>query len=153
MKIRTIAVEDSGVVAVLTRQLGYERSAAQIAEWIGALAGREHEQQAFVACMGDEVVGWIEVELQRHLQSDEFALIGGLVVKDGLRGAGIGRQLCRHAEKWAADKGVKLMRVTSRSTSERAHQFYLSDGYKQVKISCVFEKRLTETAKSAVERN
>jgi len=145
VQIRAIAVEDSDAVAVLTRQLGYERTAAQIADWIEALAGREHEQQAFVACNGDEVVGWIEVALQRHLQSDESALIGGLVVKDGLRGAGIGRELCRHAENWAADKGVRLMRVTSRSTRERAHQFYLRDGYKQVKSSCVFEKAMDGT--------
>jgi len=144
--IRAIAVEDADAVAELSGQLGYERTPAQIAGWIAALAGREHEQQAFVACAGNAVVGWIEVARQRHLQSDESALIGGLVVKEGVRSAGIGRELCRHAERWAAEKGVKAMRVTSRSTRERAHGFYLRDGYRQVKMSCVFEKPLPENS-------
>jgi len=143
--IRAIAAEDAVAVAELSRQLGYERTPAQIVGWIAGLAGREHEQQAFVACSGDELVGWIEVAVQRHLQSDEFALIGGLVVKEGERGAGVGSKLCRHAERWMAEKGVRLMRVTSRSTRERAHRFYLRDGYRQIKMSCVFEKPLAGT--------
>jgi GNAT superfamily N-acetyltransferase len=140
--IRAIAVEDAVAVAELVRQLGYERTPAQIAGWITELAGREHEQQAFVACMGDEVVGWIEVVLERRLQTEACGHIGGLVVKEGERSAGIGRELCRHAERWVAEKGVTAMRVTSRSTRERAHGFYLRDGYRQVKMSCVFEKTL-----------
>ena len=136
--IRAIVAEDAAAVAELVRQLGYERAPAQIAGWIEGLAGREHEQQAFVACMGDEVVGWIEVALERRLQSDACGHIGGLVVKEGSRSAGIGRQLCRYAERWVAEKGVMVMRVTSRSTRERAHGFYVRDGYLQVKMSCVF---------------
>lgn len=145
MVIRAIAVEDADAVEELVRQLGYERTPAQIAGWIAALAGREHEQQAFVACVGDDVVGWIEVALERRLQSEAYGHIGGLVVKDGVRGAGIGRQLCQHAERWVAEQGVMVMRVLSRSTRERAHGFYLRDGYRQVKMSCVFEKPLAGT--------
>jgi len=140
--IRPIAVEDAKAVAELVLQLGYERTPVQIADWIAGLAGREREQQAFVACIRDEVVGWIEVAMQRHLQSDEFALIGGLVVKEGCRGGGVGRRLCEEAERWAREQGSRVMRVTSRSTRERAHAFYLRDGYIQVKMSCVFEKPL-----------
>jgi GNAT superfamily N-acetyltransferase len=140
--IRAIAAGDAVAAAELARQLGYERTAAQIAGWIAGLAGRENEQQAFVACRGEEVIGWIEVAMQRHLQSDEFALIGGLVVKEGVRSAGIGGQLCRHAERWAAARAVKAMRVTSRSTREAAHRFYERDGYERVKMSVVFEKAL-----------
>jgi predicted N-acetyltransferase YhbS len=140
--IRALAVKDADAVAELTRQLGYERTPAQIAGWIEALAGREDEQHAFIACIGDEVVGWIEVAIVRHLQNEPFALIGGLVVKESLRSTGIGGQLCRHAEKWAAEKDVTLMRVTSRSTREAAHRFYERDGYRRVKMSVVFEKAL-----------
>jgi GNAT superfamily N-acetyltransferase len=140
--IRAIAAGDAVAACELTRQLGYERTPAQISGWIAGLAGREREQQAFVACRGDEVIGWIEVAMQRHLQSDEFALIGGLVVKDGARSSGVGGQLCRHAERWAAECGVKAMRVTSRSTREAAHRFYERDGYERVKMSVVFEKAL-----------
>jgi GNAT superfamily N-acetyltransferase len=143
--IRAMAVEDAASVAELTGELGYERTLAQIAGWVQGLAGREHQQQAFVACIGDEVVGWIEVAVEHRLATDACGHIGGLVVKEGVRSVGIGLQLCRHAERWVTEQGVALMRVTSRSTRERAHGFYLRDGYHFVKQSHVFEKPMRGT--------
>jgi GNAT superfamily N-acetyltransferase len=86
--------------------------------------------------------------MTRHLQSEPFALIGGLVVKDGYRGMGVGRRLCEAAEEWALEQGVTVIRVTSRSTRADAHRFYLRDGYTDVKISRVLEKRLPVSARS-----
>jgi len=140
--IRPISTSDSHAVTQLVAQLGYERTADQVCRWVLDLEART-DQAIFVAVLDDEVVGWIEVSLVRHLQSDTFGLIGGLVVRDGLRGGGIGRRLCEEAENWTARHGVNRIRVTSRSTREAAHRFYLRDGYEQTKISMVFEKRLT----------
>ena len=69
-----------------------------------------------------EVVGWIEVSLAHHLQSEPFGLIGGLVVQEGVRGGGIGRRLCQEAERWTREQGIAQIRVTSRSTREAAHR-------------------------------
>jgi GNAT superfamily N-acetyltransferase len=112
-----------------------------VRRWIHDLDSRS-EQACFVAELSGEVVAWIDVSLERHLQSEVFGLIGGLVVKDGVRGAGIGRRLCEQAEAWSRQQGAKKIRVTSRSTREAAHRFYLRDGYRQTKISMVFEKPL-----------
>jgi GNAT superfamily N-acetyltransferase len=71
------------------------------------------------------------------------ALIGGLVVKDGMRSLGVGRRLCAGVENWSRSRGIFVVRVTSRSTRERAHRFYLREGYRQTKISAVFEKVLS----------
>jgi GNAT superfamily N-acetyltransferase len=128
-------------MAELAVQLGYERTANEVREWLGRLDTRGG-QAVFVAELGHEVVGWVDVSLEHRLQSETFGLIGGLVVRDGLRGAGIGRRLCERAEQWSAEQGAKKVRVTSRSTREGAHRFYLRDGYQQVKVSMVFEKRL-----------
>jgi len=131
---------DAEAVAGLTSQLGYERNAERIRAWISAAAAAPDEQAAFVACAGGEVVGWIEVSVEKRLQSEAFAMIGGLVVRDGERGHGIGRRLCQTAENWAWERGFRTVRVTSRSTREDAHRFYLRDGYELVKTSLVFEK-------------
>lgn len=139
--IRAMALGDAEVVAALTGQLGYERTAADIARWIQAVAGVE-EQVALVACVDGAVVGWIELSIERRLQTAPFALIGGLVVADGVRGRGIGRRLCGAAEDWARERGMEKLRVTSRSTRPDAHRFYLRDGYETVKTSMVFEKKL-----------
>lgn len=132
---------DAEAVAELTTQLGYGRNAEETRAWIRETSGGA-EQAAFVACVEGEVAGWIEVSVERRLQSEPFAMIGGLVVKDGERGRGIGRLLCQRAETWALALGLDKVRVTSRSTREGAHRFYLRDGYDLVKTSLVFEKKL-----------
>ena len=138
--IRPIERRDAEVVAVLTEQLGYKRSAAEIAAWMEGLLARAATQAAFVACIADEVVGWIEVSVQHHLQSAPHALIGGLVVKDGLRNRRIGLRLCERAEQWAWEQGLPVLRVTSRSTRTDAHRFYERNGYTLTKLSNVYEK-------------
>jgi GNAT superfamily N-acetyltransferase len=141
VNMRPIRPEDADAVAELVAQLGYARTPEQVRLWVNDLDARS-SQACFVAELNGEVVAWIDVSLERHLQSEPFGLIGGLVVKDGVRGAGIGRLLCEQAEAWTRGQGVKRIRVTSRSTREAAHRFYLRDGYQQTKISMVFEKPL-----------
>jgi GNAT superfamily N-acetyltransferase len=136
---------DAEPVAHLTAQLGYNRTPQQIADWIVQLRTSSTEQAAFVACLNGEIVGWIEVSIERRLQSDPFGMIGGLVVSDRVRSRGIGRILCRRAEQWTWDQGLDTLRVTSRSTRPGAHRFYLRDGYHEVKTSLVFEKHQPPT--------
>ena len=138
--IRPIERRDAEEVAVLTDQLGYHRSSSEVAAWIEGLLARAATQAAFVACMGEDVVGWIEVSVQHHLQSAPHALIGGLVVKDGYRNRQIGLRLCEQAEQWTWDQRLSILRVTSRSTRLDAHRFYERNGYTLTKLSHVYEK-------------
>lgn len=135
--VREVEPNDAEAVSRLVDQLGYQRTPQQVAAWIQA-AGED--RQAFVACLAGDVAGWVAVSVEQPLQAAAYALIGGLVVKDGLRGHGIGRALCQRAEDWAWARGVQQLRVTSRSTRLDAHRFYLRDGYRQLKTSLVFEK-------------
>jgi predicted N-acetyltransferase YhbS len=140
--IRAMRDDDAMAVSLLTTELGYSRNAEEIAAWIARLSRENAEQIAFVACVGEDVVGWIEVSIERRLQSEAFGMIGGLVVSDRLRSRGVGRLLCRRAEEWVREQGLDTVRVTSRSTREDAHRFYLRDGYREVKTSLVFERKL-----------
>ncbi|WP_213804607.1 GNAT family N-acetyltransferase [Granulicella sp. dw_53] len=140
--VRRVTVEDAEAVAALSVQLGYEASGVELRERIERLASCQESQAVFVACMEARLVGWIEVAITYHLQSAPFVLIGGLVVQEGLRGAGIGRRLCEEAEAWTRARGIKVLRVTSRSTRFDTHRFYLRDGFTEVKTSKVFEKLL-----------
>ena len=138
---RAMQVRDAAEVAALCTQLGYERTEDEVREWIVAAPAA-----AFVACVREEVVGWIEASIVKHLQTPAHALIGGLVVKDGARGLGVGRLLCRHIEFWSVQQGVAMVRVTSRSTRAEAHEFYRRLGYRDVKTSLVFEKDVSGLA-------
>jgi GNAT superfamily N-acetyltransferase len=86
------------------------------------------------------MVGWIDAAMERHLQYAASAVIGGLVVREDMRGQGVGRRLCVEVEEWARSKSVALVRVRSQIKREDAHRFYLRDGYRKVKTSMVFEK-------------
>ena len=140
--VRRIALEDAAQVAELSAQLGYQMATEAVSESIRALAVRAEDQVALVACSGTEIIGWIEAVVAHHLQSPPHTLITGLVVRDGRRSLGVGRRLCAEIETWSRTKGIAVLRVTSRMTRERAHRFYLREGFTQTKTSAVFEKIL-----------
>jgi GNAT superfamily N-acetyltransferase len=141
--VRMVSREDAGAVAELSGQLGYETSAEAMAERIGIVAGHPESQIVFVACLRGELVGWIEASISHHLQSPAYSLISGLVVRDGVRSLGTGRRLCAEVERWSREKGVMVVRVTSRASRGDAHRFYLREGFEQIKTSAVFEKVLS----------
>jgi GNAT superfamily N-acetyltransferase len=140
-QIRQIRAEDAEVAARLSTELGYPVDAPVVLERMQQIAG-DRNRAVLVACLDGEVVGWIDLSVEYHLQSEPAALIGGLVVSEVVRGRGIGRQLCVAAEDWARRLGIARLRVRSNAVRERAHAFYLRDGYTRVKTSGVFEKRL-----------
>lgn len=151
--LREMQPGDAEAVSALITQLGYSRSAADVREWFERLRHEDPQQAAFVACDSAGVIGWIEIAIEHRLQSPPFALIGGLVVKDGARSRGVGRKLCERAEAWAWEQDVETVRVTSRSTRADAHRFYLRDGYRQTKTSLVFEKKRERHGNSTARGN
>ena len=140
--VRRIAPEDAAAVAELSDQLGYTISAEEVTERIRDLVASPKGQAAFVACAGTKVVGWIEAVVEHHLQSPPHGMITGLVVRDGMRSLGVGRRLCAEVETWCRANCVSVLWVYSRMTRERAHRFYLREGFIQIKTSAVFEKIL-----------
>lgn len=141
LSIRSLKAEDAEVAADLSGQLGYPCEVDELRERIEETL-RSIDRVAFAAVVDGEMVGWIDAAMERHLQSSACAVIGGLVVRDGARGLGIGRRLCLEVEEWARSKSVPVVRVRSQIKREDAHRFYLRDGYEKVKTSLVFEKRL-----------
>jgi GNAT superfamily N-acetyltransferase len=142
LTVRDIALDDANSVAELSGQLGYKASTAEITSRIQALLPLHQGHAVLVACANNQVVGWIEAEIVRHLQSSPHVLITGLIVKEEVRSLGVGKRLCADVEQWAIRQGVSIVRVTSRSTREGAHRFYLREGFTHTKTSLVFEKVL-----------
>jgi GNAT superfamily N-acetyltransferase len=142
LTVRGVALADADSVAELSGQLGYKASTAEMTTRIRDILPLREGHAALVACRGDEILGWIEAEIVRHLQSAPHVLITGLVVKEAVRSLGVGKRLCAEVEQWAIRQGVPIVRVTSRSTREGAHRFYLREGFTHTKTSLVFEKVL-----------
>ena len=138
---REISPADAEAAAKLSEELGYPASSAEMKERIETL-GRLTDHVIYVACIAGAVVGWIDVGISRHLQSEPRAEIGGLVVSSEVRGRGIGRHLISCAESWARQRGLRGMVVRSQIAREEAHNFYLREGYERTKTSAVFTKTL-----------
>lgn len=143
-QVRPIREDDVPQVAVLCEQLGYPADIPVVLARVRRIAA-DTGRSVLVACADDAVVGWIDLSIEYHLQSEPVALIGGLVVAEAVRGQAIGRQLCQAAEAWARGCGMTRIRVRSNAIRERAHTFYLRDGYARVKTSAVFEKTLSSS--------
>ncbi len=141
--VRVISSEDAQAVSELSGQLGYEASVKEVYERIARLFSCPERQVAFVACLGPEIVGWIEASIMYDLQSPPYSLISGLVVREERRSLGIGKILCAEIEAWSKKQGVLTARVTSRISREGAHRFYLREGFQRIKTWAVFEKMLS----------
>ena len=141
IEIRTAGMADAAAISELARQLGYPTSIGQAESRLKkALSSRDHE--VLVACVGGPVVGWVHVFLSQGIASDPFGEIGGLVVAPSHRRRGLGRRLLAEAEKWAAGRGVTMLRVRSRTERHAARAFYEVAGFAITKEQRVFDKYL-----------
>jgi len=140
--VRPAVAEDAAALAELATLLGYPAGAIELARRLAGL-GASNDDGVFVAsddALG--VVGWIHVSLLRHLESDPYAEIVGLVVGEGARGAGVGAGLVDAARGWARERGLTRIDVRSNVVREDAHRFYVREGFREVKRQVVMTLRL-----------
>jgi GNAT superfamily N-acetyltransferase len=75
-------------------------------------------------------------------ETASYVGINGLVVDESIRSRGIGKILLSAAEEWARSIGFDVISVHSNVTRDRAHRFYLRNGYAHVKTQKEFHKSL-----------
>lgn len=142
ISIRTAEARDAAAIAQLAGELGYASTTEQGAVRLAAIAD-DPQHAVFVAeARGGEVIGWIHIRESRTLEADVRGEIMGLVVDARHRCAGAGRRLLERGEQWARERGLKIMSVRSNVVRERAHEFYLRQGYAVVKWQKAFRKNL-----------
>jgi ribosomal protein S18 acetylase RimI-like enzyme len=139
--IRDARPSDAPRIAVLTGQLGYPATEAEIRSRLTVLGSRG-EQAFYVAEVDGIVAGWIGVRTDLSLEGGAYAEVVGLVVDEARRGRGIGEDLVLAAEAWAHARGATRLRVRSNVIRERAHHFYERLGYTITKRQAVFDKQV-----------
>jgi GNAT superfamily N-acetyltransferase len=139
--IRPPAAADADSLAVLSTQLGYPVTTAQIMERLEKIE-QERDHQVFVAELSGQVVGWVEVYARTILVDDGVAEIEGLVVDDDARGRGIGQVMMAFVESWAREHGCSHVYLRSNVVREAAHRFYEGLGYHHIKTQKAFLKKL-----------
>ena len=134
-------IEDAGIVATLSGQFGYPTTEEHIKGHIQLLK-KFPDNCGFVATYNTEIVGWIHVMLSARIESPPFYEISGFVVDERCRRQGIGKKLVDEVKLWCVGKDIHKLRVRCNVTRTRAHEFYLSLGFNETKVSKIFDMNL-----------
>jgi GNAT superfamily N-acetyltransferase len=142
VKIRRVKQTDAARIAALSGQLGYptttKEMSARLKRAVGAKGGA-----CFVAETKEGgVIGWVHVSVTPLLEVERRAEINGLVVDEKVRSRGAGASLLQAAERWARKMRSSGMSVRSNVIRDRAHGFYLKQGYEHYKTQKAFRKKL-----------
>ncbi|GAA5531399.1 GNAT family N-acetyltransferase [Herpetosiphon gulosus] len=138
MVIRPMTLADASAVAVLSGDLGYPTMTDAVYRRIHHL--QERADNGLFIAEAHAMVGWVHVYGVRLLETEGYAEIGGIVVAPSSRQQGIGTQLIRACEQWAAHHGYHEVRLRSGIQRTWAHAFYLRLGYAQSRASYCFRR-------------
>jgi GNAT superfamily N-acetyltransferase len=142
VRVRRARLRDADRIAELSGQLGYPVTGKQMKLRFRDVS-KDKEAACFVAeSREDGLTGWIHVSTTPLLEVERRAEVNGLVVEETVRSRGAGALLLAAAEKWARGKRCKSMSVRSNVLRERAHGFYLRNGYEHYKTQKAFRKGL-----------
>lgn len=147
MLIRDAGSDDWVAVAALLAELGRpdvrttgEEAAAR--EVYGAYVDRP-DAEALVAEEDGLVLGFLNMEYRVRLNfTTPQAWIPDLIVREDSRSGGIGHALLQRAEDLALERGCWGMTLESATWRDRAHAFYLREGWNDTGKS--FTKILTD---------
>jgi GNAT superfamily N-acetyltransferase len=142
VRVRRARVTDAKRVAELSGQLGYPTTEKQMKGRLRDVI-KDKETACFVAeSQEGGLIGWIHVSTTPLVEVERRAEVNGLVVDEAARSRGAGALLLAAGEKWALGKRCKNMSVRSNVLRERAHGFYLRNGYEHYKTQKAFRKGL-----------
>ena len=143
VSVRAATAIDADRLVELCRQLGYVKSAAEVAQSISDLNATRRDHVWVAEQETGFAVGWIHLTLATSLTTGWYGVIVGLVVDEAYRSHGIGRALVLRAIETAREAGVGHMRVRSQAARVEAHRFYRSVGFEDKKEQKVFDLNLS----------
>ena len=127
--IRVASLADAESIARLVTDLGYPTSSSQMGERLRAIQ-RDEDYNTLVAHDAGQILGFIGTRVGPLYEGDDpYGQIMVLSVASGHRRRGIGRMLLRAAESILADRGARVLVVTSGNQRADAHAFYEKNGY------------------------
>jgi GNAT superfamily N-acetyltransferase len=136
--IRVARLTDAADLATLCGQLGYPSGEGQVRDRLCLLD--DPERTLLVAAPAHGLAGYIDVHVQRTIEEDAYAEVGGLVVAAEHRGSGAGAALLEAAAAWSRERGLAHLWIRANlARGAAAHGFYVRVGCRTVKDQRVYE--------------
>jgi GNAT superfamily N-acetyltransferase len=143
VRVRPMTRSDVEQCRSLLTQLGYEMSTAELERRFSEVSAAP-DHSVLVAERAGRVVGLMHVFVRPAIENPREAVVQAIVVEEGLRRAGIGRELMTAAENWGRERGCRSVVLSSNTARAPAHTFYAALGYRVSATSLVLRKELTQ---------
>jgi GNAT superfamily N-acetyltransferase len=116
------------------RRESFDADATEVApEYVAAFEAidGDPDELLVVACIGDDVVGTLQLTLLHHLshRGAVRAQIEGVRVASSRRGTGIGHRLVEWSLTRARERGARQAQLSTDKTRVDAHRFYETLGF------------------------
>ncbi|MGD8401106.1 MAG: GNAT family N-acetyltransferase [Bacillota bacterium] len=140
--VREATLNDLAAIVALLGQLGYWDGPDQVKIRLAKIQAQSGQHKLLVACIGEQTVGLMHLQLRTTLMDEPGLEIVSLVVAETRRSQGIGRLLVQAAENIAKEVKASLIMLYSNQKREKAHQFYLRHGFQMKKVAVMLQKSL-----------
>ena len=139
IRVREAQADDAPTLVKLIIDLGHPIEEANVLRNLESLS--LSGLLPLVATDGDQVIGMCGISAMVTVHRPApVGRVSVMIVDEAYRGRGIGALLVAEAERRLAERGCKIVEVTSNMRRERAHQFYEKLGYERTSFR--FMKRL-----------
>jgi GNAT superfamily N-acetyltransferase len=142
LNIRAARAEDAAALSGLAHELEHPTTPEQVAERFVAASQLNTYALIVAELPSGDIAGFMELVVERLIDAESRVDVAGLVVGESFRNRGIGRVLMNYAEKWAADRGCRIVHLRSNIKRVGAHAFYERLGYENFKTQKAFRKIL-----------
>jgi len=133
---RSPIASDSDQLHSLYVELGYEINAKDL---LYRLVRSYAHYKIIIAELREIVIGVIEVQINARLTEGRVGEIVSFVISSDYRGQGIGKKLLSLALKYFDESGCDAYVVRANIKRLDAHDFYVSQGFKEIKTQKVFK--------------
>lgn len=131
ISIRPATAKDAPDLSHLLKQLGYVASPEECCERIKNISSSDNDL-IFVAVVDNGVVGCMSLCFSYYFPTGRaLCRITAIVVKEELRGHGIGTALINHARAQALKRNCQGVEITTALAREKTQQYYEHIGFKK----------------------
>ncbi len=143
IKIRTAEIKDVEQLQILNEQLGYTVSVEYLSNsLVELLQNKDYEILVAEQTVTGLLAGYLFAYIKRSIMEECTYEALGLIVREEYRGFNIGVKLLSELERIALSKNIHYIYLRSNVKRDKAHKFYLREGYSIVKSQHAFLKKI-----------